>query len=82
MSEYDHETSTMRRPWPTGGLFAMVEKKKLLWLNWANDNVTLHEDEFVGFLYAVSFALNYMLFKIFSPLCLRCDKKKKNGIMS
>ena len=23
MSEYDHETSTVRRPWPTGGCCAM-----------------------------------------------------------
>jgi len=26
MSERDHESSAMRRPWPTGGCCAMVKK--------------------------------------------------------
>ena len=27
MSEYDHEASIMRRPWPTGGFCAMGKKR-------------------------------------------------------
>ena len=31
VSEYDHEPSIMRRPWPTVGGGAVVPKKKLIW---------------------------------------------------
>ena len=33
VSECDRESSTMRRPWPTGGCYAMVKKKELAYFS-------------------------------------------------